>query len=73
MSAILLSTILACPVTIKVNKTEHPWNDIDTRSFESAKTGCIKYYERSPCLKKFTKKDINNYHAICGHENEKSN
>lgn len=73
MLLIPILTTLMCPPAIKVNKTKHPWVEIDTISFNNAKEGCVKYYKLSPCLKKFIKKDINNYHAICGHKDEKSN
>lgn len=55
-----------CPDTEIINKTQDPWNATDQAGLDRAKWRCGAIYNKSPCLKKFIKKDINAYHAICG-------
>lgn len=66
MISLLLLTSLACPATIKINRTDYPWNDFDQKTYERALYRCEYYYPTSPCLKKFIKTAKIDYRAICG-------
>jgi hypothetical protein len=67
MIAALLSFVLSqCPATVIVNETVLPWNETDQAGLVTATKRCSFYYKNSPCLKKFIKKEVNAYHAICG-------
>lgn len=61
-----LIAALACPTTQIVNKTNLPWNDMDTRNLNTAKARCPVKYKNSPCLVKFTKVGPQDYTATCG-------
>lgn len=60
-----LLLISACPKPQIINETIN-WTSNDTISYNSARINCVKHYPKSPCLKKFIKKEYQTYWAICG-------
>jgi hypothetical protein len=66
---ILLSTMLAakytCPLPLKTNLTEFPWNAQDEAHYVIAKGRCASLYRRSPCLAKFIKNTASDYSVSC--------
>jgi hypothetical protein len=65
---VLLFLSMSCPETIIVNNTAN-WADIDKKALTIAQSRCKFYYESSPCLKKFIKREERIYWAICGRPN----
>ena len=53
-----------CAATIIVNMSTQPLNKKDKETFERAKVRCKEVYD--DCLKKFVKRDVGTYWAICG-------
>lgn len=43
----------------------------EVQIFNGAKLNCGKIYKQSPCVKRFIKKEVGLYRAICGPENTK--
>lgn len=58
--------LVACVATIMVNLSKEPWNKEDQNSLLNAMFSCSKYYEDSPCVIKFIKKEPSVYNVICG-------
>jgi len=56
----------SCPQTIMVNDSGLPWNNYDSSVLQTAKKRCGEIYEGFPCVKKFYKKESQNYWVICG-------
>ena len=54
-----------CPTTKIINYTS-TWTYRDKTALASTKKGCEKSYKKSPCPKKFTKKEDGLYNVICG-------
>jgi hypothetical protein len=61
----VLSLILGCSNPQVTNQTTE-WNQIDSITLRSAIKRCPELYHDAPCLKRFIKKEENNYWAICG-------
>ena len=59
-------TLQNCPEPVVTSESNDPWNKIDQRNFESAIVRCGQKFEKSPCLKRFVKRDVQVYWAICG-------
>lgn len=55
-----------CALTIIVNLSTEMWNKADQEALDGVKSNCSKYYEDSPCLKEFIKKEPGVYNVICG-------
>ena len=66
MNHIVLALILSCPTPKIVNKTHFAWNDNDQYMYNSALDQCARRYEKSVCLKKFTKLGERDYFVLCG-------
>lgn len=62
---VLLMKLNSCPPTVVVNATK-VWNKIDQKTLKTSQKRCIVHYKDAPCLKRFIKKEENNYWAICG-------
>jgi hypothetical protein len=62
--------LLSCAATIMINLSNQPWNKEDDANVLVAKSRCGEIYSDAPCLKKFIKKEPNNYNAICGEESK---
>lgn len=65
MFLIIAMMLFSCPATKIVNTTD-VWNEIDQTTLIRAKNRCSEIYPKSPCLKRFVKKEENVYTAICG-------
>ena len=57
---------LICATVILINNTKLPWNAHDFEMRDRAKTRCSELYPESPCLKKFYKRNFQDYFALCG-------
>jgi len=55
---------LLCKAAIIINISGVSWNKIDETAKARAEYTCKKIYKL--CLVKIIKKEVNNYHAICG-------
>ena len=62
----MMMSLMCAAVIVEVLKGVPPMDDRDNKVLERAKTRCSFYYPNSPCLKRFIKKDVNLYNAICG-------
>jgi hypothetical protein len=72
MKIILIASLLNCPKTEFINKTNEFWNEMDYKHLSMAQKRCGEIYKNSPCLKLFIKRTVNrDYSAICGKELEK--
>lgn len=69
MLTLILLASLTCPATSIINRT-NIWNDQDDKALSQAVKGCARSYERSPCLKEFTKVEESVYTALCGAKSE---
>jgi hypothetical protein len=63
--------ILACAATIMINLTKVPWTKFDLETKDRAITRCAERYD--DCLKKFIKKEVGSYYAICGGKDDIQN
>lgn len=66
MGTILLYLSLSCPPTLLEDLTDLKWTDIDQISFEFAKQRCPEIFPEAPCLIRFSKREFQVYHAVCG-------
>ena len=57
---------VVCAATLLVNESKEKWIPFDMAMQTEARERCRKEYPDTPCLKKFIKKDIQVYWAICG-------
>lgn len=64
--SLLLLLALSCPKTVIINDSGLPWNDHDEQMLSQSKTRCKELYSDAPCVKKFYKKEEQNYWVICG-------
>lgn len=62
-------TKFLCTVPLIINLTGQPWNKVDESAKERAIYVCKVRYDG--CLKRFIKKEVQVYHAICGESSEK--
>lgn len=60
---------MICMTIILINLTSLNWSGRDLNSLSTAQDTCKREYNL--CLKKFIKKEKNNFHAICGESNGK--
>lgn len=60
--------LLALCVTVIINHTPNPLSKYDLETLEHAKTRCVFYYPKSPCLSKFEIKGPRRYWATCSKE-----
>lgn len=58
--------LLTLCITTIINHTSKELDKYDLETLTHAKTRCVYYYPKSPCLKKFIKKDYHKYWAVCG-------
>lgn len=63
-------TAINCSETIVINQSKDPWNSKDEYQLNYSKKRCGEIFINSPCLKKFVKRKVQTYWAICGKENE---
>lgn len=66
MLNLILATLVSCPITLMVNKTNKDWNDYDRMHLVRARQRCGEIYKKSPCLIEFRKRTESDYSAICG-------
>ncbi len=72
ISLLLAATLLTCPATLFINRTDLPWNKADGKVYKRVVKRCPAVYDDAPCVKRFIKKyssdgdgDIT-YWVICG-------
>lgn len=66
MNTLILLALVACPKTIFENQSKFNWNDEDFKVYEKARIRCGEIYKESPCVKKFIKRDKQDYSVVCG-------
>jgi hypothetical protein len=63
IATFLIVLNLNCGYPTMVNNTLYDWNDIDIKAMNQARKTCVIEYDS--CLKKFIKRDVQTYWAIC--------
>jgi hypothetical protein len=58
--------ILTCAITILVGFPSSGLNKDDRAALKTATKRCTEIYPEAPCLKKFIKREVRVYWAICG-------
>lgn len=61
----LIISGLLCATPQIINNTPYQWNNDDQFNYLTAVRRCGEKYEKSPCLKYFTKIGERDYNAIC--------
>jgi len=62
----VLLLALSCPKTQYINQTNEAWNPHDIEVSEYCSKRCGMEYSDAPCLKRFIKKNHNDYYCGCG-------
>ena len=57
---------LSCPTVEVLNISDYKWNGYDEQVKKLAQVRCGFKYRNSPCLVKFVKRGLKDYHVICG-------
>lgn len=57
---------LSCPSVQLINDSGLSWNKYDYSVLQSAQKRCGEIYPDAPCVKKFYKKEEQNYWVVCG-------
>jgi hypothetical protein len=64
----LAANPVKCPEVALENLSSEPWTPKDAQVFEHLLKNhqCKERYKHSPCMTKFTKRDVQTYHISCG-------
>lgn len=66
MTTFIIVLALSCPATKVVNTSKFAWNDFDQSEMKYAQKRCGEIYNDAPCVKRFTKYNLNQYSVVCG-------